>query len=289
MFKKISKKIKRFLRSKYFKHHRYQLLASAILVVLGLGISLYYLFSVTCSSPIALPIQISPTPTIIASNFPKVENYRVPILMYHYIRNAPPDAEGQRLSVSPTDFESQLSWLKSNNYTTIKASDLSDPDRAEISNLIGLKQKPLVLTFDDGYDDAYSAAYPLLRKYGFSGTFYIIRDDVGKPRYLTSAQIDEMRSGGMEIGSHSLNHPDLTKISPDEAHRQIFDSKGDALVFCYPSGKFNQDTKNLVKLAGYLNATTTIEGIADQSSDLFQLPRVRMSNMPLEKLKEMIK
>jgi peptidoglycan/xylan/chitin deacetylase (PgdA/CDA1 family) len=218
-----------------------------------------------------------------------VEKFDVPILMYHYIRVAPEnDQLGANLSVSPENFAAHMKWLYDDNYRTIKLADLADPNRQTISRIYFEKKKPIVLTFDDGYEDAYTAAFPVLKKYSFSGTFFIIKDYVGRENRLNDAQIAEMEKAGMEFGSHTLTHPDLTKISLDEAHSQIFDSKGEWSVFCYPSGKYNSDVINLVKEAGYVAAVTTKIGIANENSNLFELRRVRVENVPPQELRDKI-
>ena len=86
----------------------------------------------------------------------------------------------------------------------------------------------------------------------------------------------------MDFGWNTLTHPDLTKISLDEARRQIFDSKGDSLTFCYPAGRFNDEVVNLIREAGYVAAVTTKIGIARESSDLLRLPRVRIEDVNIQ-------
>lgn len=221
---------------------------------------------------------INPTPVI-----PKVNNYEVPILMYHYIRVADPaDTLGVALSVTPQNFDLQMKWLKDNNFSSIHLADLADPKKQAISKVYTNQKKPVVVTFDDGYDDAYTAAFPVLKKYKLSGTFFIIRAFVGRSEYATQAQIDEMAASGMEIGSHTLNHLDLSKIGSLLAKDQIVDSKQGAEVFCYPSGKYTATTVQLVKDAGYAAAVTTKGGVANQDSSLFELPRLRIENISLD-------
>lgn len=256
-----------------------------VLIVAGLGFFIWHQYSKNNSSPITIPlIQLTNKVEI-----PKVTEYQVPILMYHYIRDASGESElGQNLSVSPQNFETHVKYLKENNYETLKLVDLSDPDKKAISKIIYEKKKPIVLTFDDGYTDAYSQAWPILKKYDFVATFFIIRNYVGKDNYMTQAQIDELAKAGMEIGSHSLTHPDLTKISPDDAQSQIALSKDNALTFCYPSGKYNQAIVKLIQEAGYQAAVTTKFGIADQNSSILELPRVRVENTSAETLMDKI-
>jgi len=259
------------------------LLLLAIMIVIVLGIILWFRTE-SQSSPLAAVIS-SPKPT----PFPKVEKFEVPILMYHYIRVAPADDTlGQNLSVTPENFAAHLKYLYDDNYRTIKLVDLADPDRQEISRVYFEKKKPIVLTFDDGYEDAYTAAFPALKKYEFIGTFFIIKDYVGRENHLNDEQIAKMKTAGMEFGSHTLSHPDLTKINLDEAKQQIFDSKGDWSVFCYPAGRYNNEVVNLIKEAGYTAAVTTKIGITRENSNLLELRRVRVENVSPQELMDKI-
>ncbi len=236
----------------------------------------------------ALDIPVtSPTPS---SKIPKVEKYRVPILMYHYIRDAENmDRLGQGLSVSPTNFNLHMQYLRENGYETIKLIDLADPDLKKISQTSHEKKKPIIITFDDGYQDSYTAAFPLLKKYRFIGTFFIIRNFTGTYGYLNQNQIAKMEKDGMEIGSHSLDHAELTKLSFADQKREIFNSKEKASVFCYPIGKYNASSIALLKEAGYLAAVTTHMGVANEQSNLLELPRVRITdNMTLTQFKAQI-
>lgn len=225
----------------------------------------------------------SPEPTTPKPTYSKIKTYKIPVLMYHYIRIADPaDTLGVGLSVKPANFAKQMNWLAENNYETIKLEALADPEKKEISRIIAEGKKPIVITFDDGYEDAYNKALPILQKNKFIGTFFIIRDFTTRDEYATQIQIDKMAKAGMEIGSHTLSHKDLAKNSIEVDRKQIFDSKLDATVFCYPSGKFNEDAVNLVKEAGYKVAVTTAHGIVNQDSNLLELPRIRIKDISLE-------
>lgn len=215
------------------------------------------------------------------------QKWQIPILMYHYIRDYqnPEDKIGVNLSVSSANFEKQLQELKKENYQTIDFSALKNPE--------SLPAKPIILTFDDGYTDAYSAAFPLLKKYGFQATFYIVTGFVDKTGYLTKGEILKMTGDGMNIGSHTISHPDLTKLSPEKARKEIWESKAkfkewgiEAKDFAYPAGKYNEEVVKMVKEAGYQSAVTTQSGKAKNTDDFLSLPRVRVENndKPLTKL-----
>lgn len=223
-------------------------------------------------------------------------NY-IPILMYHYIRdyNDPNDQIGTNLSVSPVKFDQQLNWLKKNNYQSVDFNYLLEGsfDSARSANLSQDQNRRLaILTFDDGYLDAYSNAFPILQKYGFTATFYIISGFVGKENYMNWQQILELKNSGMNIGSHSFSHPDLSKTSDEKVEREISQSQktlqdyiGVPITdFCYPAGKYNNRTIEILKKYGYKTATTTKNGIyktVDDNTDknnFYELPRLRMTN-----------
>ncbi len=207
-------------------------------------------------------------------------NISVPILMYHYIRdyNDPTDKIGVNLSVSPEKFKEQINYLKNNGYKTITFFDLKNKKVAP------LPEKPIILTFDDGYSDAFDA-YKMLKENDQVGVFYIISSFVGRDNVLTTNQIIEMSKNNMEIGSHSKTHPDLTKISDANLKKELEDSKknleeiiGKSIIsFCYPAGKYNQVVKDSVANSEYLFATTTKSGIAKAGADLISLPRIRIT------------
>jgi len=261
----------------------------AFLVVIFLGLLAYWVLSQ--NKPVQaenIPKKVIETKPAIElgpqePQYQKVEHYTVPILMYHYIRNAEgEDNLGKKLSVSPENFEAQLEWLKENGYETLKMADLSDPKKKVLSEIYATNKKPVVLTFDDGYLDAYTDAYPILKKYDFTGTFYIIKNFVGKDRYMNQTQINKMEQNGMEIGSHTLSHPNLAISSPGKVRKELAESITESKVLCYPSGRYNQEVIDLVKEAGYANAVTTKYGIVNESSNPYELPRVRIENILLE-------
>lgn len=222
----------------------------------------------------------------IASQGGQINN--VPILMYHYIRdiNDPNDKIGTNLSVSPTIFDSQLKWLKENGYQTVGFDYLLNPYDLRLITY-DLQFKPIILTFDDGYIDAYTKAFPILKKYNFTAIFYITTSFVEKDNYLTWQQINELSNNSMNIGSHTQDHPDLSKTTLAKTENEISQSKNiieekinkKIYDFCYPSGKYNNDIINLLIKYGYKTATTTKSGIYDSNiNSLFEIPRLRITN-----------
>jgi len=208
----------------------------------------------------------------------------VPILMYHYLSLPPPTADIYRkdLSVTPENFAAQLAYLKKAGYTSISLADLA----YYLAGRRDLPPKPIIITFDDGYVDNYTNAFPLLKKYGFTATFSIVTDpfDFGDPRYMSWDNIIEMHAAGMEIGAHSKRHYDLRSNDTDFLVYEILGSK-EAIearinepvrVFVYPSGKYTPLTEKVVDSAGYWVALTTHYGAEEQYATRFELPRIRI-------------
>lgn len=223
-------------------------------------------------------------PTLTPTTKQNMRQMRVPVLMYHYVSLPPPDADAIRLdlSVTPQTFDEQMAFLLSNGYHTVRVSDVVD------HQLYGapLPEKPIVLTFDDGYADNYKAAFPILEKYGMTATFYVIAKftEDQRPGYATWDQLREMASAGMEIGSHSIDHLDLRGQSIAFQTNQIADSKqiiesrlGNAIkTFSYPSGRYDANTIAVLRANGYLGAVTEIEGLQQTTDNVFEMRRVRI-------------
>jgi len=211
-------------------------------------------------------------------NINDLSDLKIPVLMYHYIRtlNDPADQIGTNLSVDPAKFAEQLDLIKSRGYTAINFQDL----------LTGkLPEKPIILTFDDGYNDFYTAAYPALKVRGMTATSFVITGKIGDGNYMIENQIKELSDNGIEIGSHTIAHPDLSKLTTAKATKEITESRqmlekiigGSVVSFCYPSGKYNVETEKIVKDSGYSFAVTTNGGVTT-FADTFALNRYRVNH-----------
>ena len=209
---------------------------------------------------------------------------RAPILMYHYISEPPADADIYRkdLSVSPARFESHLSLLKERGYHVVTLDDLL----GFLASGTPLPEKPVILTFDDGYVDNFTYAYPLLRKFDMVGHFFIISEFVNqaRPGYMTWPQIEEMASGGQRIGSHSRDHPDLKGKAVDylvwqalgglEAIREHTGSH--PRWISYPAGSYDDQVIAVYKSAHYWGGLSTEQGATHALDRIFALKRVRV-------------
>lgn len=208
----------------------------------------------------------------------------MPILMYHYISAPPEDADAIRLDLSlpPEKFEEHLIWLKENGYQTITLEDLV----LALQTGYPLPEKPVIITLDDGYRDAYTNAYPLLQKYEMKATVFVITRllDENNINFITWDMAAEMSQHGINIESHSVDHPDLSKLSAESVMSQLRDSRmaieahthQEVRILCYPAGAYNGMVIDLLPAAGYWAGTTTAQGIDHSNTNLWELTRVRI-------------
>lgn len=209
---------------------------------------------------------------------------RVPILMYHYISEPPEDADEYRtdLSVPPERFRAQLQYLKDNGFTTVDLYDLS----LAVTARKALPEKPVILSFDDGYLDNYENAFPLLQEFGFTGTFFIVTEfvDNGIPGYMTWPMIKEMAAAGMSIENHSKTHADMSEQSRDGLIWQIRGAQETLEAhlgytprfFCYPGGRYDEDTIAMLEELDMWGAVTTSGGKWHRFDERYEWSRLRM-------------
>lgn len=223
---------------------------------------------------------------------------RVPILMYHYISDPPPGSDQLRrsLSVTPANLDAQMHYLKQAGYQTITLYDLYD----HLAQGKPLPDKPIVLTFDDGYEDAFTNAMPILLKYGFVGTFFVLTgpaDRDGAGAYLTWKQIAAMSAAGMDMELHGREHVDLRNrsfeflVHQTAGGRESIEAHTGKPVrwFAYPSGRYDAAVVRVLKSAGFWGAVTTLSGQTHTVDGLFDLERVRISgSSSLETFKKAI-
>jgi peptidoglycan/xylan/chitin deacetylase (PgdA/CDA1 family) len=226
----------------------------------------------------ATPTPLRPTP----DGIPR--QVRVPILMYHHVGYPPAGADSLRfdLSVTPKDFREQLRYLKQQGYEAITLNDLA------LFLTVGkpLPAKPIILTFDDGYSDAYTHAFRLLQRFGFVGTFFLVSApiDAQNPDFLSWDQVKEMHDAGMKFEPHSYDHPDMRNrgfqfvvfqiLAPKEA---IEARTGETCrFFAYPSGRYDQFVIDVLRSAQFWGGVLTEQGATHTTDGLFTLQRVRV-------------
>lgn len=212
-------------------------------------------------------------------------NYRVPILMYHYVEYVTDkgDAIRQSLNIEPNIFEAQVKTLYDNGYTFMTAKELGEV----IDGKKDMPKKPVLLTFDDGHYDLDTVILPILKKYHAKATAYVIPGFIDEQDFLTKAQLqDVIKSHLVDIGAHTVHHIYLKdKILPIVEYeisqsRKILESNYnlDVVSFAYPDGAFDQQAIDAVKNAGFTTAVTTIPGIVQTKQNKFFLFRLRPGN-----------
>lgn len=213
-------------------------------------------------------------------------NMNIPILMYHSISN---DAKKRfRPFMLPPDILARhLGFLGRNGYTPITMREMAEGGSS-------LPEKPVVLTFDDGFADFYDTAYPLLRDHGFPATLFVSTAYIGRTsdwlgaegeggrRMLDWAQVCELASAGVEMGGHSHNHVQLDAVPDPVARAEIIRGKNEledktgrpVTSFAYPYGYHSRRVRAMVRTAGFKSACTVANCISGSGDDPFGLPRI---------------
>lgn len=194
----------------------------------------------------------------------------VPILNYHSVG----DVAGE-FTVPPAAFAQELDWLEANGFHTVSLHDLGQ-SRAERRKL---PPRSIILTFDDGKEDALRLVLPALRQRHMRGTFFIITGSVGQPGYLTWDDVRALAAAGMEIGSHTVTHARLADVSSDqveselrESRRQLESHLGTRIeALAYPYNSLRSRTVRAAEAAGYRIA---VAGPAHGTADLMRLQRI---------------
>lgn len=222
----------------------------------------------------------------------------IPILMYHSIERMPKDTVMRSLHVPPKRFEFQMKLLKFLGYKGLSINKL-------LPYLNGEKHGKVVgITFDDGYENNLINAAPILKKYNFSATCYIVSSRIGSSNIwdndrgitqrplMSKNQIVQWINLGMDVGAHTRTHCDLTKLHKNEIIEEINCSKSEledyfeifVNDFCYPYGYFNKQVSSLVEDAGFKTATTMIRGKMNKEHNLFMMPRIPINHHTLPHL-----
>jgi peptidoglycan/xylan/chitin deacetylase (PgdA/CDA1 family) len=211
----------------------------------------------------------------------------VPILLYHHIADAPrgDGRESAAYTVSPKSFNAQMEWLHKHGYHAITPQKVSEALRGGKP----LPAKPVLISLDDGWIDQYALGFPILQRHGLTATFFVYPSGIALDKsdgvYMTWPQLLNLIRQGMDIQSHSISHPDLTTLSPQEAHREILESKAileshlnrPVIAFAYPFGKYNDSVIAIVKAAGYRCALGTEAGTTQAPANLYSLKRIQIT------------
>jgi len=202
-----------------------------------------------------------------------------PILEYHMVKENP-SAEERPYVVPPADFAEQLDYLTAEGYTTITPQDYARARKGKQT----LPEKPVILSFDDGYEDNYRVVLPMLEERGMKAVFYMVTNDIGQPGYLTWDNLFDMERRGMEIGSHTANHLPLTTLSPDKQREELrlsklmLEWKGMKTIysFSYPNGAYDDSIVAMLAEEDYLTAVTGEAGLNNTETNPYLLHRVNI-------------
>lgn len=206
----------------------------------------------------------------------------VPILMYHYIANNPNPRDLARygLSITPDNFDAQMSYLKQQGFTPINLDTLYGiyQDRG------ATPKKPIVLSFDDGYTDFYLNAFPILKKYEFQSVSFIPTGLIGTSYYMSWDQVKQLNSTGLvEFEDHTISHHNLVQLSSNLQYNELLYSKktleshlGKPVNFvAYPYGVANQTVILNAQKAGFVGGLGTWYGVDTGPS--MDMPRIKIS------------
>jgi len=272
---------------------------SLLLVLLGIGFFTYK--KPKPKTIIDSQISLSPSPIISPSPSPSPSPLSfaqmnalygpcvyLPTLMYHHVEDlnkAKTDGHSS-LTVGTDIFRAQMEYLKARGYTSLSMQDLA----AFFNSGTALPGKGVLLTFDDGYDDFYSDAYPILSSLGFKATVFMATGLADNPGYLSWSQIDNLTaSGNVLMANHTWSHKGVGQDMQKEislADSQLAQHNANIpKVFSYPFGYPTGKAENYLSGLGYTLAFTTNPGSILCAKNRLSLPRTRIGNTPkLDKL-----
>ena len=206
----------------------------------------------------------------------------VPVLMYHTID---PNGDDMSPHISPAIFERQMDFLARHHYNVVAPEKVVAYMKGEEK----MPRRTVAITADDGFENFYTYAFPLLKKYNLKATVFMITGKIGEPGMLNWHELREMSDSGLvTIGSHTKSHPWLPTVSVDEdrLHEELAGSKktledglGRRVDFiCYPNGGFNDLTKETARRAGYKGGFTTNPVKRSGIDDIYAIRRIKMSS-----------
>jgi peptidoglycan/xylan/chitin deacetylase (PgdA/CDA1 family) len=225
------------------------------------------------------------TPVLLPTPYgPYSRTLRVPILMYHYISVPPEDADIYRidLSVTPDNFRAQMRYLAENGFTSIDLYDLS----LAITNKKELPPKPVIITIDDGYLDAYTEAFPIMEEFGMKSTVFVITQfvDDKHPAYMDWGMIQAMSAAGHRMEPHSKTHLNLNGRDRDFLIYQILGSQQTMAhyigytprYFAYPGGRYDEAAIEVLQELDFWGSVTTRGGRWHGFNDRYEWTRMRV-------------
>jgi peptidoglycan/xylan/chitin deacetylase (PgdA/CDA1 family) len=242
--------------------------------------------SVTASpGPTASPLpSLTPRPLPTPDAQARLRTVRLPILMYHYIEPWPADADiyRQSLTVKPEDFAAQMQYLHDNGYAVVDLYALAEA----LALGAPLPEKAVALTFDDGYRTLMDHAVPVMERFGFTGTVFVITEfaDLDQPRYLNWPQLKALHAAGWDIEPHTKTHLELAGEPRDLQLYQMLGAIETIAAnvgvrprfMCYPAGRYDAVTLQLAEAMNLWGGVITVNGRRHGFGDRFAWTRVRV-------------
>ncbi len=216
----------------------------------------------------------------------------VPILMYHKVGDPPPGSKLKKLWVSVPQFRRQMEYLIRHGYTPMTLREIGEKRRRQEP----IPASAMVITFDDGYKNNYDTAFPILKEFGYKAVVYVVVNSLEKENFwhdpasetripmLSWKEAAEMQAYGIEIGSHTMNHPRLANLPVEKAREELEMSKKtigerlglDPVSFAYPygNGQDNATLQDMARDAGYETAVSVHSGLGDFQNAPYCLKRI---------------
>ncbi len=207
------------------------------------------------------------------------DKYVVPIMMYHKVE----DSETLKSdTVSPENFQKHMAYLKNHGYRVLTLDEFVEGVKHDRM----FPEKSVVLTFDDGYENNFLHAFPVLQQNQFPATLFISPEFIGREGFLTWRQIYQMQAHDISYGSHGMTQAYLPDLNEHRRRYEIEESKavleGNLSTridyFAYPVGGFNDDIKKRLQTSGYRAAMATNRGYDRFNKDVFEINRIRFSD-----------
>ncbi len=206
------------------------------------------------------------------------DNRGVPVLYYHSVK----ESADNEVTITSEMLKMQLKYIKDQGYVTLTLRELKE----YLLDNTPIPQKSIVITFDDGYMDNYYNAFPILKDLNIRATIFCITSNLDGSYYLSNDAINEMSTYGIDIQSHTVNHPNLDKMTYDEQFYELKESKKtlesitgkEVDSIAYPFGDLNDDSIKAAKDAGYTLGFTTRRGLSDRDDNPLKLDRIYISS-----------
>ncbi|WP_315816657.1 polysaccharide deacetylase family protein [Paraflavitalea speifideaquila] len=226
------------------------------------------------------PTPVTPAKAVRVDAAAVLARKEVPILCYHQIRDwRVTDSKTAQNYIVPTQaFRDQLKMLADNGYHTI----LPDQLYAYLTTGAALPSKPIMLTFDDTDLDQFTVATPEMNKYGFKGVFFIMTVSLGRPNYMSKAQVKQLSDSGHSIGSHTWDHHNVkqyqgqdwvTQVEKPSKQLEVITGKPISFFFAYPFGLWNPAAIPQLKQRGIM-AAFQLSGKRDVNDPLYTIRRI---------------